>query len=91
MAVLLDVDRAVQVIRSGSDPADAGLKLQDAFGLSAEQTRGVLAMTLGRLTRLEVRLALSSYHPANGIQAPFSELSAPAVLGLARAESKRAV
>eukprot|EP00873_Tetraselmis_striata_P044193 jgi/Tetstr1/464457/TSEL_000825.t1 len=53
MAVLLDVDRAVQVIRSGSDPADAGLKLQDAFGLSAEQTRGVLAMTLGRLTRLE--------------------------------------
>jgi hypothetical protein len=62
LAVLLDVDRAVQVVRSAADTADASTQLQDAFGLSPEQARGVLSLTLGRLTRLEVTpLPTASY------------------------------
>jgi hypothetical protein len=62
LAVLLDVDRAVQVVRSAADTADASTQLQDAFGLSTEQARGVLSLTLGRLTRLEVTpLPTASY------------------------------
>lgn len=53
-AILQDVDKAIRLIRAADDSAGAGAALAKEFGLTAEQTKGVLNMTLGRLTGMEV-------------------------------------
>jgi hypothetical protein len=54
LAAMRDLDAVVHAIRQASDAAAAGAALQaEPFGLSREQSEGVLGMTLRRLTSLE--------------------------------------
>src|SRR5437870_3229704 len=47
------IDELIKTIRAASDTETAANQLQTKFGLSERQARAVLALTLGRLTRLE--------------------------------------
>src|SRR5437773_11486022 len=47
------LDEVTKTIRAASDTETAANQLQTKFGLSERQARAVLALTLGRLTRLE--------------------------------------
>ena len=53
LVVFDDLDRVLSAIRKASSTADAAAVLQERFGLSKEQSAGVLSMSLGRLTGLE--------------------------------------
>jgi len=47
------LDEVIKTIRAAADTDIAATQLQTKFGLSERQARAVLALTLGRLTRLE--------------------------------------
>ena len=47
------LDEVIQLIRSSATPEDARVGLMERFGLSEEQARAILDMTLRRLTGLE--------------------------------------
>ncbi len=47
------LDEVIKTIRAASDTEVAAAQLQSKFGLSDRQARAVLALTLGRLTKLE--------------------------------------
>src|SRR5260221_3962598 len=47
------LDEVIKTIRAASDTDVAATQLQTKFGLSDRQARAVLALTLGRLTKLE--------------------------------------
>jgi DNA gyrase subunit A len=54
LKICLDhLDEVIKTIRAASDTENASTQLQSKFGLSERQARAVLALTLGRLTRLE--------------------------------------
>src|SRR5256714_3949205 len=54
LKICLDhLDEVIKTIRAASDTETAANQLQTKFGLSERQSRAVLALTLGRLTRLE--------------------------------------
>ncbi|KDD76968.1 subunit A of DNA gyrase/topoisomerase IV [Helicosporidium sp. ATCC 50920] len=53
LAVLGDLDRAVQAVRAARDGAEAVSSLRRGWDLSEAQAEGVLALTLRRLTSLE--------------------------------------
>src|SRR6266702_7033802 len=54
LKICLDhLDEVIKTIRAASDQDTAANQLQTKFGLSERQARAVLALTLGRLTRLE--------------------------------------
>jgi DNA gyrase subunit A len=54
LKICLDhLDEVIKVIRGASDQDKASTELQAQFGLSERQAKAVLALTLGRLTRLE--------------------------------------
>jgi DNA gyrase subunit A len=54
LKICLDhLDEVIKVIRGASDQDKASTELQANFGLSERQAKAVLALTLGRLTRLE--------------------------------------
>jgi DNA gyrase subunit A len=54
LKIILDhLDEAIKTIRGASDQDAAATQLQSKFGLSERQAKAVLALTLGRLTRLE--------------------------------------
>src|SRR6266581_823101 len=54
LKICLDhLDEVIKTIRAASDTETAANQLQTKFGLSERQARAVLALTLGRLTRLE--------------------------------------
>jgi len=54
LKICLDhLDEVIKTIRAASDQDVAGTELQTKFGLSERQAKAVLALTLGRLTRLE--------------------------------------
>src|SRR6058998_1550355 len=54
LKICLDhLDEVIKTIRSASDQDVASTQLQSKFGLSERQAKAVLALTLGRLTRLE--------------------------------------
>ncbi|HLZ95556.1 MAG TPA: DNA gyrase subunit A [Candidatus Dormibacteraeota bacterium] len=54
LKICLDhLDEVIQTIRAAADTETAANQLQSRFGLSERQARAVLALTLGRLTRLE--------------------------------------
>jgi DNA gyrase subunit A len=54
LKICLDhLDEVIKTIRAASDTETASNQLQTKFGLSERQARAVLALTLGRLTRLE--------------------------------------
>jgi len=54
LKICLDhLDEVIQTIRAAADPDTASTELQTRFGLSERQAKAVLALTLGRLTRLE--------------------------------------
>jgi DNA gyrase subunit A len=54
LKICLDhLDEVIKTIRAASDTDTASNQLQSKFGLSERQARAVLALTLGRLTRLE--------------------------------------
>ena len=54
LKICLDhLDEVIKTIRAASDTENASTQLQTKFGLSERQARAVLALTLGRLTRLE--------------------------------------
>ena len=54
LKICLDhLDEVIKTIRAASDTDTASTQLQTKFGLSERQARAVLALTLGRLTRLE--------------------------------------
>jgi DNA gyrase subunit A len=54
LKICLDhLDEVIKVIRGASDQDKASTELQTKFGLSERQAKAVLALTLGRLTRLE--------------------------------------
>ena len=54
LKICLDhLDEVIKTIRGASDQETASNQLQTKFGLSERQARAVLALTLGRLTRLE--------------------------------------
>src|SRR3989475_583563 len=46
-------DEVIKTIRAAADQDTASTQLQSRFGLSERQAKAVLALTLGRLTRLE--------------------------------------
>ncbi|HKW70077.1 MAG TPA: DNA gyrase subunit A [Candidatus Dormibacteraeota bacterium] len=54
LKICLDhLDEVIKTIRGASDQEKASEQLQAKFGLSERQAKAVLALTLGRLTRLE--------------------------------------
>jgi DNA gyrase subunit A len=54
LKICLDhLDEVIQTIRAAADPETASSELQSKFGLSDRQAKAVLALTLGRLTKLE--------------------------------------
>jgi DNA gyrase subunit A len=54
LKIILDhLDEAIKTIRAAADQDTASTQLQSKFGLSERQAKAVLALTLGRLTRLE--------------------------------------
>src|SRR5207249_1878185 len=54
LKICLDhLDEVIKTIRAASDQDVASTQLQSKFGLSERQAKAVLALTLGRLTRLE--------------------------------------
>jgi DNA gyrase subunit A len=54
LKICLDhLDEVIKTIRAAADTEIAAGELQTKFGLSERQARAVLALTLGRLTRLE--------------------------------------
>jgi DNA gyrase subunit A len=54
LKICLDhLDEVIKTIRGASDQDTASTQLQSKFGLSERQAKAVLALTLGRLTRLE--------------------------------------
>ena len=54
LKICLDhLDEVIKTIRAASDQDVAATELQSKFGLSERQAKAVLALTLGRLTRLE--------------------------------------
>jgi DNA gyrase subunit A len=54
LKICLDhLDEVIKTIRAAADTETAANQLQSRFGLSERQARAVLALTLGRLTRLE--------------------------------------
>ena len=54
LKIILDhLDEAIKTIRASADQDTASTQLQQKFGLSERQAKAVLALTLGRLTRLE--------------------------------------
>src|SRR5712664_1881380 len=54
LKICLDhLDEVIKTIRAAADTETAANQLQTKFGLSERQARAVLALTLGRLTRLE--------------------------------------
>jgi DNA gyrase subunit A len=54
LKICLDhLDEVIKTIRAAADPDTASTELQTRFGLSDRQAKAVLALTLGRLTRLE--------------------------------------
>ena len=54
LKIILDhLDEAIKTIRAAADQDAASTQLQTKFGLSERQAKAVLALTLGRLTRLE--------------------------------------
>jgi DNA gyrase subunit A len=54
LKICLDhLDEVIKTIRGAADTETANTQLQTKFGLSDRQSRAVLALTLGRLTRLE--------------------------------------
>src|SRR5689334_16837824 len=54
LKICLDhLDEVIKTIRAAADTETASNQLQSKFGLSERQARAVLALTLGRLTRLE--------------------------------------
>jgi DNA gyrase subunit A len=54
LKICLDhLDEVIKTIRAAADTDTAATELQTKFGLSERQARAVLALTLGRLTRLE--------------------------------------
>jgi DNA gyrase subunit A len=54
LKICLDhLDEVIKTIRAAADQETASNQLQSRFGLSERQARAVLALTLGRLTRLE--------------------------------------
>jgi DNA gyrase subunit A len=54
LKICLDhLDEVIKTIRAAADTDTASNELQTKFGLSERQARAVLALTLGRLTRLE--------------------------------------
>jgi DNA gyrase subunit A len=54
LKICLDhLDEVIKTIRAAKDTDTAATDLQTKFGLSERQARAVLALTLGRLTRLE--------------------------------------
>ncbi|WP_116997631.1 DNA gyrase/topoisomerase IV subunit A [Desertimonas flava] len=52
LAVLLDIDRAIAIIRGADDVAEARAGLMEAFEIDEVQANYVLDLTLRRLTRL---------------------------------------
>src|SRR5260370_1256533 len=54
LKICLDhLDEVIKTIRAAADTEVASTQLQTRFGLSERQARAVLALTLGRLTKLE--------------------------------------
>ena len=54
LKIILDhLDEAIKTIRAAADQDTASTQLQNKFGLSERQAKAVLALTLGKLTRLE--------------------------------------
>ncbi len=54
LKICLDhLDEVIKTIRAAQDQDNASSQLQTKFGLSERQAKAVLALTLGRLTRLE--------------------------------------
>jgi DNA gyrase subunit A len=54
LKICLDhLDEVIRTIRGASDQDNASTQLQSKFGLTERQAKAVLALTLGRLTRLE--------------------------------------
>ena len=54
LKICLDhLDDVIKTIRAASDQDTASTQLQEKFGLTERQAKAVLALTLGRLTRLE--------------------------------------
>ncbi len=54
LKICLDhLDEVIKTIRAAADTDAAATELQSKFGLSERQAKAVLALTLGRLTRLE--------------------------------------
>src|SRR5206468_1009055 len=54
LKICLDhLDEVIKTIRGAADQDIAATQLQTRFGLSERQAKAVLALTLGRLTRLE--------------------------------------
>ncbi|HEV3405573.1 MAG TPA: DNA gyrase subunit A [Candidatus Dormibacteraeota bacterium] len=54
LKICLDhLDEVIKTIRAAADQDIASTQLQQKFGLSERQAKAVLALTLGRLTRLE--------------------------------------
>jgi DNA gyrase subunit A len=54
LKICLDhLDEVIKTIRAAADQDTASTQLQAKFGLSERQAKAVLALTLGRLTRLE--------------------------------------
>jgi len=54
LKICLDhLDEVIATIRAAADQDIASTQLQEKFGLSERQAKAVLALTLGRLTRLE--------------------------------------
>lgn len=53
LVVFADLDGVLAAIRKATSTGNAAAVLQERFGLSKEQSAGVLAMSLGRLTGLE--------------------------------------
>src|SRR5438128_6553570 len=54
LKICLDhLDEVIKAIRAAADTEVAASQLQSTFGLSERQAKAVLALTLGRLTRLE--------------------------------------
>ena len=45
----------VRIIRGASDSSEASISLQQSFGMSREQSEGVLNLSLRRLTSLEAQ------------------------------------
>ena len=54
LKIALDhLDEVIATIRGANDTEDASTQLQTKFGLSDRQAKAILALTLGRLTKLE--------------------------------------